>query len=357
MDNFLKKLSKIGDHAFQILTTIIAVSFLLYGGLMLWDMFRSEINAFATYDLMKYKPNPRFEEPPYLDDLVKINDDVIAWLVLYNTHIDYPVLQGKDDMEYVNRDAYGNYAMWGSLFLAHYNERDFSDNYNLIYGHHVSNGTMFGDLEKYLDKDFFNKNKTGYLVRMEQIYDVDIFAVLETDSYDMNIYEVKKKSNDEFLKYIKENALYYRNPKNPEHILAFSTCKNESTDGRTIVICTFTERTKPLPDKKDDTKQRKAIGHPMAGAYWAFINLLCLVMTIYVTFPIHLIRKKRWTLKKLLIEVSISLISLILFLLTENMHKQIQIVDIWTLPMIFLLALCWAVESGFLNKLFHNKEN
>ena len=107
MERILKYIAKGGNIFIAIITGILMVSLGLYGVLMLWDTYRTEIKAFASYDLLQYRPNIEEDEPPYLDDLIKINPDVAGWVTIYGTNIDYPVMQGKDDKEYLNKDALG----------------------------------------------------------------------------------------------------------------------------------------------------------------------------------------------------------------------------------------------------------
>ena len=85
----IKKITKIGNIFYRVCTAILISIFLLYGILVIWDMYRTEIQAFATYDLTKYRPNIEENEPPYLDDLIELNPDTVAWITIYNTNIDY----------------------------------------------------------------------------------------------------------------------------------------------------------------------------------------------------------------------------------------------------------------------------
>ena len=184
----MKKVSNIINKSIKIFTTILAIFFFLYGILMMWDMYRTEIQAFATYDLMQYRPNIEEYEPPYLDELLEINKDTTGWITIYNTNIDYPIMQGKDDLEYLNKDVYGKFSISGSIFMAYQNAKDFSDPYILLYGHHMENGSMFGDVLKFKNKEFFDKNTKGVLILPEKVYDLKVMAVLETNAYDHNIY-------------------------------------------------------------------------------------------------------------------------------------------------------------------------
>lgn len=338
----MKKATKIGNYIVRIVTGIIAAFFLLYGGLMLWDIFRTEIRAFASYDLLQYRPNIEENEPPYLDELLAINKDTTGWLTIYNTNIDYPVMQGENDMKYINRDVYGEYTVTGSIFMSSDNAKDYSDNYTLLYGHHMTNGSMFGDLFKFKKKEFFDKNEDGVLIREEMAYDLKIMAILETNAYEDQVYQVKKDDLGEFLSFLKANAMFYRDIP-ADKILALSTCDDANTSGRTILVCSMSERTEPLPakEKGKPSVRRKAMGHPLAGSYWSLINLICLLAAFF--FLIRLVWTKRKDLKHLniLIGLAVTLVLLFLFIITEDMRKPIQMTDQWTPLMIGLLFLFW----------------
>ena len=85
---------------------------------------------FASEDLLKYKPagnagNTGNTNNPTLQDLMKINPDVRGWLTIDDTHINYPVLQGSYDYEYLNKDVYGNFVLSGSIFSKYRKQRRF----------------------------------------------------------------------------------------------------------------------------------------------------------------------------------------------------------------------------------------
>lgn len=351
----IKKITDCGNVFIRIVTGLLAVVFALYGILMLWDMFRTEMKAFATYDLMKYRPNIEEDEPPYLDDLLKINKDTAAWITIYNTNIDYPVMQGKDDMEYLNKDVYGEFTISGSIFMASQNSKDFSDPYNLLYGHHMENGSMFGDVLKFKDKDFFDKNDIGVLILDEKVYDLKIMACLETDAYDHEIYWVGKDEADSFVDYAKSKATFFRDAEY-EKILALSTCDDAVTSGRTVLVCAMTTRTAPLPDREygKPIPHRQAVGHPMAGAYWALLNLFILLATIYYAIRIFLARKHSKLTN--IANILLCLAAIILFVITENPHKPIQVVDGWTPVMLIILILIWVMAKREAKKPLQEKE-
>lgn len=342
----MKKIADAGNLMIRLVTGVLAAVFLTYGGLMLWDMYRTEIKAFASYDLLKYRPNIEEDEPPYLDELLEINPDTAAWLTIYNTHMDYPVMQGRTDMEYINKDVYGEYTVTGSIFMSSENSKDFSDPYTLVYGHHMTNGSMFGDIFKFKDKQFFDANDKGILIMENKAYDLKIMACMETDAYDIEVYNVNKSELEPFVSYVRDKAMYFREVPY-EQILLLSTCDNANTSGRTVLVCAMNKRTAPLPDREygKPSPARAAVGHPMAGAYWALINMLTLLAALYFTARLLWLQRKNLKNIYVLLEVMLSVLMFLVFYITEDMKKPIQMVDVWTPLMLALLALIWLVAS------------
>ncbi len=173
------KLARMGDRLISFIAMILVLGMMLYGGYSLLDNWRLSQAGFGS-DLMKYKPAPG--QSWSMAELVATNKDVIGWITIDDTHIDQPIVQGKDDMEYVNKDPLGEFSLSGSIFLSCLNSLDFSDPYSLMYGHHMENGGMFGDLTKFLKKDYFDDHKTGTLYSLDSQWDIEVFAVLKTDA-------------------------------------------------------------------------------------------------------------------------------------------------------------------------------
>lgn len=192
---------------------------------------------------MSLKPTPKSDsqEPVTFEGLKGINPDVKAWISVDGTHIDYPVVQGKTNLEYINKNIYGDFAFDGAIFLDTRNDPNFKDPYSLIYGHHMENGGMFGDLALFLDKNFFEENKTGTLLTEEGEYKIDFFTVIQADGYDQNVFNPSNITNDqekmEFLQYLKQKEVNSRDIKiEPEdRIIGLSTCTSVQTNGRTIL--------------------------------------------------------------------------------------------------------------------------
>ena len=103
--------AKAGNRLLGIVAGLLILVMLLYGAYSLWDTAMVYAGAFLDDDLLRYKPTGEGEDNPTLDELMKINPDVCGWITIDDTHIDYPVVQGEDDMEYINKDVYGEFSL------------------------------------------------------------------------------------------------------------------------------------------------------------------------------------------------------------------------------------------------------
>ena len=130
-------------------TALLVLLAVVWSGYALWDNSR----VYAAADnvqagLLAFKPRPQEDNSLSFGQLRDINPDVCGWLTLDGTAIDYPVVQGESNFTYLNTDVYGSFALAGSIFLDVDCDADFSGRYSLLYGHHMENGRMFGDLDK-----------------------------------------------------------------------------------------------------------------------------------------------------------------------------------------------------------------
>lgn len=165
--------------------------------------------------------------------LLSINSDTVGWLTMDGTHIDHPVVRSADNFDYLDRGFDGRYYAGGTLFLDKDNS-GFEDPYCIIHGHHMAAGAMFGDLGRYLDPGFFEKNRTGTLLTPEYDYDIEVLAAGIFDAYDSNVFNAGGPVS---AAYIEEKAVNIRGTLSSGHILALSTCFDDMTDNRTVVFC------------------------------------------------------------------------------------------------------------------------
>jgi len=110
------------------------------------------------------------------DALRENGPDIIGWLTLPDTAINYPVTQADDNEYYLHHLYDGTYNKTGCLFADYENQEDFSDRNTIIYGHNMRDGSMFAALNEYDEQSYFDGHPQMYLVTPGAGYVVEIFT-------------------------------------------------------------------------------------------------------------------------------------------------------------------------------------
>ena len=233
--------ARVGNRILSIMAGILILLMLSYGMYSLWDTYKIYANSFADEELLKFRPTDDGEDNPTLKDLKKLNPDVKAWIQVPKTNIDYPVVQGQDDMEYINKNVYGEFELSGAIFLSCLNKDDFSDPYNLVYGHNMKNGGMFADVADFTKKEYFETHQKGKLYLTDATRNIRFFACMKVTAADAKIYHpdgYRKENLKDLLDYIQANAVQYRdvNVADENSLIALSTCSEAETNGRVVLI-------------------------------------------------------------------------------------------------------------------------
>ena len=201
------------------------------------------IDAYMVYvgandsGILKYKP-----ESGNTEKLRELSDDAVAWLTVDDTRIDYPVMQGKTNDDYLNKDPYGEFSLSGSIFLDSRNDKSFGDPYSLIYGHHMEYGAMFGSLDGYADREYFDAHKTGTLTVIKGAeYKITFFASCKAQATEKVIFDPPESDNLSLLEYLNKHSLvYYPQEVNAgSRLIALSTCQSSESNERMIVFGTL----------------------------------------------------------------------------------------------------------------------
>ena len=117
------------------------------------------------------------------DALRAQNPDIIGWIYCPDTVINYPVLHGKDNDQYLHHDYLGNYDFAGCIFIETTNRPDFSDAKTIVYGHHLLTELMFSCLENWQDQSFYNKHPVMWLLTPERDYQVVLVSGQHVSAY------------------------------------------------------------------------------------------------------------------------------------------------------------------------------
>ena len=163
-----------------------------------------------------------------------INNNIIGWLKIYNTSIDYPILQGKNNTDYLSLNYKNEYSSSGSIFLDYRNNKYFNDDFNIIYGHNLSYKAMFSELKNYKEKTYLNTHSEGSILLENTAYNINIILykeVNENDDIPYNLYLYKNNYN---------KKIYYTlaNKKRKfNKLLILSTCKKGNRNKRVILLC------------------------------------------------------------------------------------------------------------------------
>ena len=166
-------------------------------------------------------------------------EDYRGWIKIDNTNINYPIVQGKDNSFYLDKDINKNYLSSGSIFMNYLNHR-FNDENTVLFGHHMRNKTMFAQLKKYKEKEFFyGNNDIEIEVENGKVLKYKVFSAYVTDAKDNYIKTNfdDKAQYKEFLEDIKNKSLYKSDIDVNENdkIITLSTCSYEFNDARMVV--------------------------------------------------------------------------------------------------------------------------
>lgn len=135
-------------------------------------------------------------------ELKEINSEVFAYINIPGTNIDYPIIYDENEY-YLNRTIEGEYDYHGTLFVQHYNTNTFEDRNTIIYGHNLIDNTMFSQLHKYEDEQFFDEYKEIHIYMEGKNLTYQIFAAFQfTDVHIM--YQYKFENNEQMQNFLSD---------------------------------------------------------------------------------------------------------------------------------------------------------
>ncbi|MBQ2938189.1 MAG: class B sortase [Clostridia bacterium] len=167
------------------------------------------------------------------EKLKETNNQVVAWLKVKGTSIEYPIVQGKDNSYYLKKNFEKQYNIGGWIFVDYKNKLDETDKNIVVYGHNMKDNSMFGSLKNILKEEWYN-NEENYIIDFiteEYTHKYQVFSVYRIKNEDYYIDTEFK--NNEFVKFIK--TLKNRSIKDfnvevskEDRILTLSTCDDNN---------------------------------------------------------------------------------------------------------------------------------
>lgn len=181
-----------------------------------------------------------------LDTLRETNERVLGWIHIPDSELSYPLLNVKDNQEYLRRAWDGTPNSAGCIFLECRNDPGFEDFNTMIYGHYMRNGTMFGSLHDYKDQDYAENHPVVYILTDDKVRCYEVFAAYEADvvSNTYRLYfEDDERKKSVLEEYMAQNVLETELvPTIDDHILTLSTCTGTGTyDTRWVVQAVLSE--------------------------------------------------------------------------------------------------------------------
>lgn len=183
-----------------------------------------------------------------IEKLQKVNSDIIGWVEIVGTNINYPVLQGTDNDFYMNHNYEKEESVYGAIFLDNAYDWNVKSNNLLLYGHNMQDGSMFHDLLNYADKEYYEDHPIIRFTTPEEDVNYEIIAAFRSRVYyksEQNVfryyYFVNPKDQEEYEEFVKnaKEASIYDTGNTAEYgddLITLSTCSYHTEDGRFAVV-------------------------------------------------------------------------------------------------------------------------
>ena len=198
-------------------------------------------------DILENKEGNLSSENTYnLENIAKINSDVIGWIKIDGTNIDYPIMQNGN--YYLHRNIYKNYSNHGTPYLAEYCNLRASDNL-IIFGHHMKDNTMFSELVNYKNYSYYKNHKYIYFYTLKDGQTIkntyEIVIAFKTIAYSDSGFKYYNYTNfydeDEFNSFVREcrNLEFYNTSidlKYGDKLITLSTCEYSQKNGRMVIV-------------------------------------------------------------------------------------------------------------------------
>ena len=179
------------------------------------------------------------------DSLMRINEDVVGWICIEDTQINYPIVRGEDNREYVSTAVDGTANQYGSIFMDYRNASDFSDRHTVLYGHYMRNGSMFHDIRMYDKPQFYESHPTGMIMTPEGNFQFEVIGGYVASLADAS-WQLEFANDADYEAWLQDSmerstiggAVI---PTAEDRLLTLSTCSYEFSNARFVLLCRIIE--------------------------------------------------------------------------------------------------------------------
>ncbi len=187
--------------------------------------------------------------PPQVDwaGLKAVNDEVVGWVQIPGTAVNFPVYQASDNEKYLHTSAEGEYSLGGQVFMDYENTSPgMVDAQTIVYGHHLRNGAMFKPISDMENREMFDSVSTVWYVTESATYELEPLMLYQTDANDANVRRFAFASPEELTAYLTDllgrattsRADAAERIPGVSQVLSLCTCNYDDGDsGRTVLAC------------------------------------------------------------------------------------------------------------------------
>ena len=252
-------MGRIGDFFYHLIIVILVAAALVF----LLKAFKEQYPIWKNQQELenlrsKVEKKKTKNENPHInwENLKSTNPEIVGWIKVPGTKIDYPILQGKEWNEYLHKNYKGDYSYAGSIFIQP--EAAFNDQHLIIYGHNMRVKSMFGSLHDFESEDFYKKHNKIYLYQPGKTIKCTIYSVYDClDKSATYNTDFSDDGNDnkwvDWLTMTVNNNAYYpikKKPAEKDHIITLSTCSGKSKgDSYRFVVHSFITNTVTYEEK------------------------------------------------------------------------------------------------------------
>ncbi|MCI1664973.1 MAG: class B sortase [Atopobiaceae bacterium] len=275
------RIVRVADGVINAAILVALTALLAFGAYAVWDA--DQVNEGASSDRWsEYKPTQTMS----LSEIQSVNPDIIGWVEIYGTGIDYPIAHCADNETYVNHDALGDYSLTGCPFLDRAAPADFSAFDNIVYGHHMEAPVMFGELGDFDDASYFESHEYGTIWYDGSLHGLTIIAAADVDAYDQGVYSIVDSGGSAAQAYLERayaSASQSRQvgTTSSDHLVVLSTCASGTGNARHVLLCQITDDVQPDPFATQDTASSVPKSNPfMQLPWWLWVILAILVAAL-----------------------------------------------------------------------------
>ena len=234
----------------RILLVVCLAVFLYSAGNLLnigykYHKLDSDNNKLQEKVVTEVKQDSPLDRKIDFNQLKSINEDIIGWIYIPNTNIDYALLKGKTNDTYIHTNYEKKYSFGGSIFLDEDNNSSLTDSNTIIYGHNMKNGAMFANIKKFADHDYFINHPKVYIYLPDG--SINVYSVYSTKIIDATSdYYLKDIDYASYVANAKSSAKQSRDvdTQNGAPLLLLSTCYAPDTTTRSVLFARLEKNVK-----------------------------------------------------------------------------------------------------------------